>query len=126
MIRLLLDTNALIWYFQGNPRMNSVKELIGSDESQVFISAISWWELAIKIRIGKLPAEFAALRPLAAAHDFQELPLLGRHTEVLQELPKIHNDPFDHMLIAQALTEPMRLITGDRILTGYSSLVMVV
>jgi PIN domain nuclease of toxin-antitoxin system len=90
------------------------------------MSAVSWWEIAIKIRIGKLPPRFNTLRALAEEHNFFELPLTGRYAETLAELPKLHNDPFDHMLLAQAITAPMRFITGDALLADYSSLVMVV
>jgi PIN domain nuclease of toxin-antitoxin system len=125
-MRLLLDTNALLWYFWGSPRIDAAKELIQSTDSQVFISAVSWWEIAIKARIGKLPVEVRTLRAFAGEYAFEELPLYGRAVEALNSLPAIHNDPFDHMLLAQALSEPMRFITGDALLADYSSLVIVI
>jgi PIN domain nuclease of toxin-antitoxin system len=126
MIHLLLDTNAVIWLFEDRPRVNKVKELILSPATQVFISAVSWWEMAIKIRTGKLRVDLAEFRARAESYNFLELPLYGRTAETLLDLPKLHNDPFDHMLLAQAITEPMRFITGDASLAGYSSLVMVI
>jgi PIN domain nuclease of toxin-antitoxin system len=70
--------------------------------------------------------DVAKLRSLAEDYDFQELPLYGRAAEALVTLPKLHNDPFDHILLAQAITEPMRFITGDGLLAGYSSLVITI
>jgi PIN domain nuclease of toxin-antitoxin system len=125
-VRLLFDTNVLLWYFWGSERLEPVLDLIRLPDTEVFISAVSWWEIAIKIRIGKLPVDLAELRSLAENHKFLELPLYGRAAEALSGLPKLHNDPFDHMLLAQAITEPMRFITGDALLTEYSSLVMVI
>lgn len=95
-----------------------------ADESEVFVSTVPWWEIAIKIRIGKLDAELTVLRQAAFESGFSELPLLGSHAEVLTTLPRYHNDPFDHMLVAQAMAEPMRFISGDRLLAQYTPLVL--
>jgi PIN domain nuclease of toxin-antitoxin system len=126
MIRFLLDTNIVIWVFENQPRINRIRDLIFSENTEVFISAVSWWEMIIKVRTGKLQIDFAEFRSNAEKYNFQELPLYGRAAEALISLPKLHNDPFDHMLIAQAITEPMRFITGDALLAEYSSLVMVI
>jgi PIN domain nuclease of toxin-antitoxin system len=126
MIHLLLDTNVVIWLSNDEPRINQIKDLIFSPDAEVFISAVSWWEMAIKVRTGKLRVDVAKLRSLAEEYDFRELPLYGRAAEALITLPKLHNDPFDHMLLAQAITEPMRFITGDGLLAEYSSLVMTI
>jgi PIN domain nuclease of toxin-antitoxin system len=126
MIRFLLDTNMVIWLSEGQSRINRVKDLILDPDTEVFISAISWWEMAIKVRTGKLQADIPELRSNAKKYNFQELPLDGKAAEALINLPKLHNDPFDHMLLAQAITEPMRFITGDALLADYSSLVMVI
>jgi len=84
------------------------------------------WEIVIKIRAGKLPSELKYIQSFAAKHHFHELPITGNYMKAYLELPHLHKDPFDHMLLAQAITCPMRLITGDEILAEYSSLVMVV
>jgi PIN domain nuclease of toxin-antitoxin system len=132
MMRLLFDTNTLLWYFWGSKRLEPVLDLIQLPDTEVFISAVSWWEMAIKVRIGKLPVDLAELRSRAEKHGFHELPLYGRAADALITLPKLRrggcprNDPFDHMLLAQAITEPMRFITGDGLLADYSSLVMVI
>lgn len=123
-MRLLLDTNALLWALTNAPRIEPVRELLLADENEVFVSSVSWWEIAIKIRIGKLEAGLPELRTAARESGFLELPLLGSHAEMLETIPRHHNDPFDHLLVAQALAEPMRLITGDGVLARYTPLVM--
>ena len=123
-MRLLLDTNALLWALTNSPRIVAVKDLLLAGESEVFVSAVSWWEIAIKTRIGRLDADLQILRAASQESGFLELPLLGAHADVLATLPNHHNDPFDHMLVAQAIAEPMRLITGDGILSKYTPLVI--
>jgi PIN domain nuclease of toxin-antitoxin system len=123
-MRLLLDTNALLWALTNGPRIAPVRELLLDDENEIFVSTVSWWEIAIKARIGKLDANLPELRTTAQESGFLELPLLGSHTEMLTTMPRRHNDPFDHMLVAQAMAEPMRLITGDNVLSQYTPLVL--
>ncbi len=118
-MRFLLDTNALLWTLTGAERIAPVRDVILADDTEIFVSAVSWWEIAIKIRIGKLDANLSKLRKAARASGLIELSLSGAHAESLLTLPKYHNDPFDHMILAQAVTEPMRLITGDGILQRY-------
>jgi PIN domain nuclease of toxin-antitoxin system len=126
MIKFLLDTNVLLWYFWGSDRIDSVRELIKSEEADVFISVVSLWEIAIKVRTGKLDVNLEELRSFTQKHAFPELPVTGDYIKTYLELPNLHKDPFDHMLLAQAVTCPMRLITGDSLLAGYSSLVMAI
>jgi PIN domain nuclease of toxin-antitoxin system len=123
-MRLLLDTNALLWALTNGPHIAPVREMLLDDENQVFVSTVSWWEIAFKTRIGKLEASLPELRATAQESGFMELPLLGSHAEMLATMPRYHNDPFDHMLVAQAMAEPMRLITGDNVLSQYTPLVL--
>lgn len=125
-MRLLLDTNALLWALINSPRIDPVRDLLLADENEIFISAVSLWEIATKTRIGKLKANLPELRAAAQESGFVELPLLGSHAEMLATLPRHHNDPFDHMLVAQAMAEPMRLITGDSVLSQYTPLVLLI
>ena len=126
MIKFLLDTNVLLWYFWGSNRIDSIKDLIASEETNVSISVVSLWEILIKVRAGKLDVDLDELRSFAKKYAFSELPVTGDYIKAYFELPNLHRDPFDHMLLAQAITCPMRLITGDSELADYSSLVMVV
>jgi PIN domain nuclease of toxin-antitoxin system len=122
-VRLLLDTNALLWALTNAPRIEPVREVLLAAENEVFVSSVSWWEIAIKIRIGKFDAHLPELRTAAQDSGFLELPLLGSHADMLNTIPRHHNDPFDHMLLAQAMAEPMRFITGDGALSQYTQLV---
>jgi len=126
MNRWLLDTNALIWFFQGSPRMDPVRGLFSEPGAKAHISVISWWEIAIKVRAGKLQISVPQLEAFVSEYDFAELPITGDYMKAYRELPALHRDPFDHMLLAQAITCPMRLITGDSILAEYTPLVMVI
>jgi len=126
MNRFLLDTNVLLWYFWGSDRIDSIKELIESEMVNVFYSPVSLWEIAIKVKNGKLNININELYTFAQKYDFSELPLTGDCLKAYLDLPNIHKDPFDHILLAQALTFPMRLITSDSLLADYSSLVMVI
>jgi len=126
MMNLLLDTNVVLWLAGNNPRTDQIKPMLLTAENKIFISVVSWWEIAIKTRNGKLNFNFDELYDYAQKYGFTELPLTGGCLKAYMELPHIHKDPFDHILLAQALTYPMRLITGDSLLADYSSLVMVI
>lgn len=122
-MRILLDTHIALWVFAGDKRINSVSNVILSNETEIYVSAASWWELAIKIGLGKLEADLKELRWAAKESGFVELPVKGEHTEALLQLPPIHKDPFDRLLVAQAITEPMKLMTADNKLDDYSELI---
>jgi PIN domain nuclease of toxin-antitoxin system len=126
MIHVLLDTNIVLWLANDNPRANQIKPMLLTAGNTIFISVVSWWEIAMKIRSGKLNVNLKELYAYAKKYNFAELPLTGDCLKAYMELPNIHKDPFDHILLAQALTFPMRLITGDALLADYSSLVMVI
>ena len=118
-MRLLLDTNVLLWVAAGDARVAGLQERIVDPDNEVFVSAASFWEVAIKTGIGKLNVDVSALRQAARDSGYLELPILGAHTEHLAKLPHLHKDPFDRMLVAQANAEPMRLLTSDQLLAGY-------
>lgn len=123
-MRLLLDTHIVLWALVEPSRINdTAKEAILSTDSEVFVSTASWWEIAIKIGIGKLSADLHTLRDATQNSGFKELPVLGYHTEALLELKPLHKDPFDRLLVAQAISEPMRLLTTDGQLAPYTDLV---
>jgi PIN domain nuclease of toxin-antitoxin system len=123
---VLLDTNAFLWSLAGAPRIFPVRDLLLDDDTDIFVSAVSWWEIAIKIRIKRLDADFNELMAASGKSGFQDLRLCALHAQTLSVLPRYHNDPFDHMLIAQTITEPMRFITGDKLLKKYTDLVLVI
>ena len=125
-MKFLLDTNVIIWFFEGSPRLEQVKEFFFYSDSELYISSVSFWEIAIKIKIGKLPITISSIKSLVNEYNFRELPMTSDHIQAYLDLPNLHKDPFDHMLLAQAISCPMRFITGDSLLAEYSSLVMVV
>jgi len=126
MNRFLMDTNIFLWYFWGSDRINSIKNLFESEVIDIFYSPVSLWEIAIKVKSGKLDIDINELYTCAQRYNFTELPLTGNYLKAYLELPNIHKDPFDHILLAQAIAFPMHFITGDSILADYSSLVMVI
>ncbi|MCL2441649.1 MAG: type II toxin-antitoxin system VapC family toxin [Treponema sp.] len=129
MTNFLLDTNALIWLYEGSPRIKKILPYLSIPKSKVFISAVSWWEIAIKERNGKIDFSSSQLEKFTYNYDFYDLHITKDFLNAylgLPKFPKLHKDPFDHMLLAQAITCPMRLITGDSELAQYSSLVMVI
>jgi PIN domain nuclease of toxin-antitoxin system len=123
-MRLLLDTHIFLWAVAGSPRLTPAARHIIQSAEQVYVSAASLWEVAIKARLGKIDADPRALAAAIDGSGFVELPVSAAHAAGVAELELHHNDPFDHLLIAQALAEPLRLLTADRTLAQYSNIVM--
>lgn len=117
-MRLLLDTHAIVWLALDPDNLaQSTPELIrGADE--VSISVISRWELGIKAKDRKFP-QLAAFDAAIAAWPFQILPILPEHVVLAADLPLLHRDPFDRMLVAQAMAGGLTLLTADRQLEAY-------
>ncbi len=124
-MRVLLDTHLLLWALSSPARLSKrARERI--DSGEVYASAASIWEISIKCALGKLranPSEVLAGLELAG---FNHLPIVGGHAAKTVELPPIHRDPFDRLLVAQARFEPMILLTDDEVLRGYGDIVEVV
>ncbi len=125
-MRLLLDTHIFLWAVAGSPLLKpTVRRLIeGADE--VYVSAASIWEVAIKARLGKIDANPHELAATIEASGFLHLPVTAAHAAGIVTLALHHNDPFDRLLIAQALAEPLKLITVDEVLAKYSDVVLIV
>ncbi len=123
-MRLLLDTHVILWLLSDSARLTARdRALIGSDEAECHVSVASWWELSIKQSRGVklLPMSTTELRGAALDAGLREVVVTGAHAVRVAELPLLHRDPFDRMLIAQALCEPMRLITADAVMASYAS-----
>lgn len=122
-MKLLLDTHALIWWFEDDPRLSRrARAAIGAADAQVMVSTASAWECAIKAPTGKLPQAaplLAAFRPLLTRAGFDLLDMSLEHILAAGALPQFHGDPFDRMLIAQALAEQMALVSKDEKLDRY-------
>jgi PIN domain nuclease of toxin-antitoxin system len=118
-LRLLLDTHVLIWAISDPGRLStSAQGAIASRENEVFVSVISPWEIAIKKSRHRIE-DFAALDPVLKDSEFELLPVLLRHTKAIESMPHHHRDPFDRMLVAQAVVDGMTIVTADRKLTEY-------
>ena len=118
----LLDTHAFLWFLNDDPKLPAnIQELI-EKEPNVYVSIGTFWEIAIKESIGKLtiPASVATLMSDCEKERIVILPIKPEHLALLKELPKIHGDPFDRLLICQAAAEGMTLITADENIAKYS------
>jgi PIN domain nuclease of toxin-antitoxin system len=128
-MRFLLDTHLLLWALTAPGRIPAkTRAQLESPEHEVIFSAASIWEVAIKARIGrlKLPIPVDEITAAAIETGFKELPVRASHAAATARLPMHHRDPFDRLLVAQAVQEPARLLTVDRRLRRYSNLVEVV
>lgn len=125
----LLDTHILIWFVEDDPRLTtSVRTLLQDTANVVLVSHASFWEMTIKKSIGKLQITLPqqALERKLSLHLIQSLGFETRHYETLETLPFYHQDPFDRMLIAQAMAEGVGLVTQDQKFTAYESLVRII
>ena len=125
MSRILLDTHLLLWAFAAPERL-SIRARKRIDVSEVFVSAASIWEVSIKASLGKIQADASLLLAEIEPAGFTLLPISGEHAVAVGLLPSIHRDPFDRMLVAQARTEPLILLTNDAALAAYGEGIEVV
>jgi PIN domain nuclease of toxin-antitoxin system len=125
-MHLLLDTHIFIWWLTDNRQLSKKARALIIAADEVFISSASIWEAAIKIALKKLDTDIDTLIAAIPDEGFNELPITTRHTAQLTELPPYHRDPFDRILISQAISEPLRLVTADKMLKPYSELVELV
>ncbi|MDR1430939.1 MAG: type II toxin-antitoxin system VapC family toxin [Propionibacteriaceae bacterium] len=119
-MRALLDTNIVIWWFADSPRLpEKYAAIITNPSNQIFISSISAAELAVKSAIGRLAPLPTSLASAIAESGAAELPFSATHADALSELPLHHRDPFDRMLIAQAIAEDLTLLATNRAFSDY-------
>jgi PIN domain nuclease of toxin-antitoxin system len=120
---LLLDTHALLWWLAGDPSLPAAaRAAIADDNNAVFISAASAWEIATKHRLGKLPGVSAIVADLEGAiveQGFTGLAITVRHGQVAGALPGSHRDPFDRMLIAQAMVNNLVFVSNEQAFDAY-------
>jgi len=125
-MRILLDTHIFLWAVAGSPLLKPAARRFIADADEVYVSAASIWEVAIKSRLGKINADPHELAAAIDASGFLELPVTAAHAAGVAQLELHHNDPFDRLLVAQALAEPLKLVTADEVLMKYSNLVLLV
>jgi PIN domain nuclease of toxin-antitoxin system len=111
--RLLLDTEAFIWWDANDRRLGAEARARLRDAADVYVSAVSAWEIDIKMALGKLKTSRTALQALADS-GFSELPVTFQHAAGLRDLPPHHGDPFDRLILATARVEGLTVITSDR------------
>lgn len=123
-MRLLLDTHAFLWSVTAPEKLSPrARRAIENGDNEIYVSAATAWEVAIKVRLGRLEPEVEDLErsflEQIERHAFQPLPIQMRHALKVASLPDVHRDPFDRLLVAQAMVEDLSLATADRKLREY-------
>ena len=121
-MRLLLDTHVLLWTIAESRRLSAAaRALIGEPDNELTFSSVSLWEVAIKAGRGRddFRIDVSSLRRSLFDNDYVELPITGAHAVALGGLPPVHRDPFDRMLVAQAIVEGLTLVTSDPAVAKY-------
>lgn len=122
-MRVLLDTHVALWWLKGDDRIpRRIRDIVAHPDTERFVSAATIWEIAIKSKLGKLPAAAAAVETMPACFTdigFSMLDINAAHAKHAGSLPLHHRDPFDRMLVAQAAIESLTLISGDPVLSLY-------
>ena len=128
-MNLLLDTHIALWAITAsNSLTREARDLIQAPDNTIWISAASIWEISIKHALGRgdMPVSGENAVKYFQQSGYQSLPVTAGHAAAVETLPSHHNDPFDRMLIAQALVEPMRLLTHDPKVAAYSNTIITV
>lgn len=126
-MNLLLDTHVALWAIADSPRLPlKARELIASPRTNVWISTASIWEIAIKHSLGRgdMPISGQDALRYFSESGYRQLPIEAEHAVAVEDLPAHHSDPFDRILVAQALVEPMRLMTHDTRVALYSDTII--
>jgi PIN domain nuclease of toxin-antitoxin system len=126
-VRLLLDTHIALWAITDDPLLpRQARDLILDADNDVFVSVASIWEVAIKHALGRerMPVSGKEAKFWFSKAGYQILPIQADHAEAVEDLPLIHADPFDRLLVSQALCEPLRLITHDRTVARYNDSIL--
>ena len=122
-MRILLDTHVFLWALVDDPRLTvQARDLLLMPQTELVVSTASIWEISIKygLRRGDMPVDGESALSFARQAGYSVLPIIPEHAAAVDRLPGIHADPFDRMLVAQALHEPMRLMTHDAQLARYA------
>jgi PIN domain nuclease of toxin-antitoxin system len=127
-VRLLLDTHFAFWWQTGDPRITETVRSTVEAADEVFVSRVSLWELTIKAGLGKVRIDLSAFAEQVESMGFTWLPIENTHILELPALPGFddHRDPFDRLLVAQSMSEPLILLTVDGKLARYGSTVRVI
>lgn len=113
-MRLLLDTHALLWWLADDARLGApARAAIAEPANEVLVSVVSLWEIAVKLRVGKLVADMEEILAAVTSGGFTRLGVTDAHLRALMGLPAHHRDPFDHLLMAQAMAEEAVFCSAD-------------
>ncbi|MFL9674260.1 type II toxin-antitoxin system VapC family toxin [Pseudomonas marginalis] len=125
-MRVLLDTHVLLWALTEDPKLSSKARRLIENAAEIYVSAATFWEMAIKVGLGKLDADLDEIREYCLESGFVELPITSEHAIAVKDLEPHHKDPFDRLIVATAISEPMRLLTADTQIAQYTSLAILV
>lgn len=125
-MRILLDTHVFLWYTKADRKLNSKSRAMIQNAFEVYVSSASIWEATIKVRLGKLDVKIDDLVKAISSSGFLELSITAEHAAATDQLSDLHRDPFDRILLAQAITEPLTFLTADELLKNYSKLVTMI
>jgi PIN domain nuclease of toxin-antitoxin system len=129
-MRLLLDTHIALWAIAGVDKLSErAKTLISAPQNEISVSIATIWEIAIKYplarrRVGAMPVSSSEALELFRSAGFELLQISAQHAVAVEDLPPLHGDPFDRMLVAQALSEPMHLLTADAQVAAYDDAII--
>ncbi|HEU4340699.1 MAG TPA: type II toxin-antitoxin system VapC family toxin [Candidatus Binatia bacterium] len=119
-MRFLLDTNVLLWWMSDDRKLSKeAREIIANPSNEGLVSSASIWEIAIKASLGRIDIELNDLEDAIVASGFQPLVIAVRHAVAVGQLPAVHRDPFDRMLVVQATVEKLRIISHDQVFERY-------
>jgi len=125
-MRVLLGTHILLWTLTEAPRLSGKARKLIENAAEIYISAATFWEMAIKVGLGKLAVDLDEIREYCLESGFVELPVTSEHAIAVKDLEHHHKDPFDRLIVATAMSEPMRQLTADPHIAQYTSLAILV
>lgn len=128
-MQILLDTHVVLWALADDPSLSGEARALLSDErNAIWVSAVSIWEISIKHALGRGDMPLSGMKALGYCRvaGYRWLDIRPEHAAAVENLPRIHADPFDRLLVAQALTEPMKLLTHDAVIARYHSDILLV
>jgi PIN domain nuclease of toxin-antitoxin system len=126
-MRYLIDTHILIWYLDGNKRLpDKIKQIINDEDNTVIVSVVSLWEFSIKLKLGKLDVDLTLqeIQTHLLKTNYTLINISFDHLKELLVMPHHHGDPFDHLLIAQAISEDLTIISADKHFAAYPAKVI--
>jgi PIN domain nuclease of toxin-antitoxin system len=125
-MKILLDTHIFLWSINEDKKLSKKIRSRILEASEIYISSASIWEISIKLQLDRLKGDIDEIVASISESGFKQLPITAQHVLQVSKLPPIHRDPFDRMLVAQAISEPLILVTVDEQLKKYSTLIEII